>query len=502
MPSSTLVAYDSALAGKIVGPAALSDSEDYAGAPHEKGGLDGQGGGVPAQKMTTKNFSTSSTCSSGVSVPFSQLSDLFERLISHATIVDQGEAYREWSAGKVSILPVQTVGQPPYKPLVGGPSAQCCVKTGYVENGDAFVIKIASGGADGCGNTGFLLVFSQKTMQLTRQLNDEGILTEIRTAAATCFASQLLYFGLSKLEPPRIPIRHVGLLGAGVQAVWQLRFLRLITDCRSAKVYVRNPVKGRTFENQMKQSPFLPDREWKIEIVEDVGEVGRHCQLIHTLTGSKEELLVCKHLYWTNGNHHPGRSSSFATTKSKDSLRSVSSQSSLNSTASASAGGGPPPAPRQDEEPQEQLARRGSTTGSTTSAQSADEVAVDRVVEPTGRNKRRQHISAVGADAPGKSEIGLDVLLSADVLVCDSKEQTFERGEFQKLKAWEDEEVITNVKEIGDLMALMTSEEAGVDSLPDCQGLTVFDTSGIAVQDVHIAQMVAQMLDEQEVEPR
>ena len=54
-------------------------------------------------------------------------------------------------------------------------------------------IKIASGGARGGDNSGMMLVFSQETLRLETMLLDEGVLTEMRTAAASCLDA--VFFG-------------------------------------------------------------------------------------------------------------------------------------------------------------------------------------------------------------------------------------------------------------------------------------------------------------------
>ena len=67
-----------------------------------------------------------------------------------------------------------------------------CVKTGYAKGDDVFCLKVAGGGGKLGGNTGMMQVYSQRTLRLRCLLQDEGILTEMRTAAASCLASRLL----------------------------------------------------------------------------------------------------------------------------------------------------------------------------------------------------------------------------------------------------------------------------------------------------------------------
>ena len=77
-------------------------------------------------------------------------------------------------------------------------------------------------------NSGVMQIYSQDTGRLEALLLDEGLLTEIRTAAAGALASTLL-------APTAVSC--VGILGTGVQARWQLRFLKNATSCRKVLVF-------------------------------------------------------------------------------------------------------------------------------------------------------------------------------------------------------------------------------------------------------------------------
>ena len=106
-------------------------------------------------------------------------------------------------------------------------------KTGYINGDDVMVAKIAGGGNPNFGNSGMMLIFDQLSLRLNTLLLDEGVLTEIRTAAASVLGSKTLLG--SKLKN----VQSIGIVGAGIQARWQLRFLALITDCRTVKITSR-----------------------------------------------------------------------------------------------------------------------------------------------------------------------------------------------------------------------------------------------------------------------
>ena len=91
----------------------------------------------------------------------------------------------------VSTPPIQSLGKVgTMAALLGGASAGVCVKTGYITNDEYFVIKVAGGGVG--KNSGSVMCFSQKTLDLEKIFLDEGIMTEVRTAAASALASKLL----------------------------------------------------------------------------------------------------------------------------------------------------------------------------------------------------------------------------------------------------------------------------------------------------------------------
>jgi ornithine cyclodeaminase len=295
--------------------------------------------------------------------------------------------------GLSSSLPIQTAGQIPQPTLTAGKGAQVCIKTGYVKDGETMVSKVAAGGGDDTGNTGVVFVFSQTTLRLKTVLCDEGLLTEVRTAAACAFASKLLLGRRVK------DVSKIGLVGGGVQAVWQLRMLQSLNEnCNRVVVKTRSKESAQAFMDRMKSSTYLPDREWEFEHYESVQNGGngfRECQLIHTLTTSREPVL-----YSEDCN--------------------------------------------------------------------------------VGSEMDFLHITAVGADSPGKCELSHELIRKANDLYCDSKPQSMERGEFQA------QEFHDKLVEIGSVES-SPHEEVG-------RRFTIFDSSGLPLQDVEMANLISNML--------
>jgi ornithine cyclodeaminase len=95
------------------------------------------------------------------------------------------------------------------------------------------------------------------------------------------------------------------------------------------------------------------------------------------------------------------------------------------------------------------------------------------------------HITAVGSDTPQKQELDAAVLSRADRVVADSIEQCLVRGEIcHAMKAGSIDR--GDVVELGDVIAGRTPGRTSEDQI------TVADLTGVAVQDIKIAEAVFQ----------
>ena len=314
------------------------------------------------------------------------------------------KGFISYSAGGFNACPIQTMGAPPMAPFSGSCSgsgsgdnsdnyqAQTCVKSGYVTGASHYIIKVASGGYPFPSNSGLMQLYSQSTGKLETILLDEGILTELRTAAVGALAAQLL-------APPLDEIACIGILGTGIQARYQLKYLAHVTSCRTVKVW------GRTKENVQKYINDMTLDGWKVTAVDTPQDLLHDCSLIITTTSSREPLLQ-----YTSDIQHP------------------------------------------------------------------------------------LHITCIGSDATGKRELDPKLVASADLLVADCKLITQERGEFEdSLK----QQLVSldKVVELGKLIEKkeLNRQRSKTDGENDCR-LTIFDSSGVAVQDCVIAAMVNEAL--------
>ena len=93
------------------------------------------------------------------------------------------------------------------------------------------------------------------------------------------------------------------------------------------------------------------------------------------------------------------------------------------------------------------------------------------------------HINAIGADAAGKHELVDEILLDAN-LVIDDYEQTTHSGEINVPYS---EGTLTEDDIYGEIGEIVVGKKAG--RTPD-DGITVFDSTGLAIQDVAAAHVV------------
>lgn len=194
------------------------------------------------------------------------------------------EGFVAYSEGRAVIPPVGEL-------IFEKPPGETHIKYGYIQGGDHYVIKIASGFY---GNTslglpsghGVMLLFSQKTGFLEAVLLDEGHLTDVRTAAAGAVAGKHLAPGT---------VDRIGVLGGGVQGRLQLRFLLPVTSCRKAVVWMRDPSEVDSYLES------LADTDLEIEIAGSPEKVADECNLIVTATPAKTPLLMAD---WIRAGTH------------------------------------------------------------------------------------------------------------------------------------------------------------------------------------------------------
>ena len=291
------------------------------------------------------------------------------------------EGFRLYSEGKTVVPPVGYLH-------LEAPPGDVYIKAGYIKGDDVYVVKFASGFSENPArglppDNGLMLVFSQQTGAAETILLDEGYLTGVRTGIAGAVAAK-------HLAPSEV--EAIGIVGAGTQARFQLKYLKEVTDCRRAIVWGRSDEELEAYRRDMEPEGFA-------------------------LTSTRQ-------------------------------MNDLTKASNLIVTATR---------------------------------------AVEPVIE--GGVRRGTHITAVGADAPGKQELATQIVARADRVIADSKEQCLAQGEIQtavKEGLLDPDSVI----ELGDVIADPSKGREDDDQI------TVADLTGVAVQDVQVAKFVACALSE------
>lgn len=282
------------------------------------------------------------------------------------------EGFVAYSSGRTVVPPVGEL-------RFDAPPGDVHIKYGYVRGAETYVVKIASGFYDNPliglpSSNGLMLVFAQKTGELRAVLLDEGLLTDVRTAAAGAVAAK-------HLAPPRV--RAIGIVGTGIQARLQLLHLRDVVATREVFVFGRNADNVATYIRDMTAEGFVVHAA-------SIAELCREADLVVTTTPATHPLILPEHV-------HAGL-----------------------------------------------------------------------------------HITAVGADTPGKRELGM--LHLADRVVVDSLGQCRERGELASAEVDP-----SRIVELGRVIA-------GAAGRTHADDVTVCDLTGVAVQDVQIATAVCDRL--------
>ncbi len=187
------------------------------------------------------------------------------------------DAFVAYSDGSATVPPVGHLG-------FLDPPGDMHIKYGHIKGDPYYVIKVATGFYQNQSigipnNNGLMLVFNASTGQPEALIQDEGYLTDLRTALAGAV--------VAKYMAPA-SVNGIGIIGTGVQARFQLRLLSWVTDCRNVYVYGRGDDKVLSYAAEMAVEGF------NITKCTSPAEVARQSNLIVTTTASNEPLLTAE----------------------------------------------------------------------------------------------------------------------------------------------------------------------------------------------------------------
>ena len=201
--------------------------------------------------------------------------DRIKSVLPNVDLLSEIESgFAAYSSGLAVVPPVGELG-------FQSPPGDVHIKYGYMNKDDVYVIKIASGFYENrrenlpVGN-GMMLVFSQKTGQPLAMLQDEGYLTDVRTAVAGAVAAKYL-------SPTNIDC--IGIVGTGTQAKLQLKYLKNVIDCDKVVVWGRSPDSLSDYIKSM------DNYNYQVKPTASINDIVKQCQLIITCTPSEKALI-------------------------------------------------------------------------------------------------------------------------------------------------------------------------------------------------------------------
>lgn len=266
-------------------------------------------------------------------------------------------------------------------------NADCHIKYGHIEGDPIFVVKMASGFYDNPrvglpSSRGISIAASAEHGEIIAVLDDEGWLTELRTAVGGAVATQALC---------RPGSRHFGIVGAGTQARLQIQAAAYLfgPGRLQFRVWGRNPERVQALVREFAGTDVAVDGEPDLE---------RLCRL--------SDVLV-------------------------------------------------------------------TTTPATAPLVEARWIAAGT------------HITAVGADAPGKQELDVELVCAASLRVADHLDQSLDHGEFSVAHAagrLPRERVIA----LGDVI------RGSAPGRTADEQITIADLTGVVTQDIAVARIALQ----------
>lgn len=156
------------------------------------------------------------------------------------------------------------------------------VKGAHMKDAPHFVVKVAGGWYHNPGKglpvgSGLVAVFSAVTGIPEALLLDNGFLTDLRTGAAGALAAEYL---------ARPTLNKVAMIGAGLEARFQLQALADVRPTPLVEAWSRTPQRAEAFAQEMRDELGLD-----VRVAENVESAVREADLVVTATPSREPLI-------------------------------------------------------------------------------------------------------------------------------------------------------------------------------------------------------------------
>ena len=187
-------------------------------------------------------------------------------------IIETG--FVEYSKGNSVVPPVGEL-------LFTDPPGDVHIKYGYIKGQDNYIVKIASGFPENnelglSTSHGVMVIFDSRSGYLKCILHDEGYLTNVRPAVAGSMCAK-------HLAPKKVTKR--GVIGTGIQARLQLKYIKYTTRCVDVMVLGRDSKKINDYIEDMRKEGF------NLEVANNSKQLCESCNLVVTATSANESLI-------------------------------------------------------------------------------------------------------------------------------------------------------------------------------------------------------------------
>ncbi|MEX5563177.1 hypothetical protein SM764_07125 [Pseudophaeobacter sp. 1A16562] len=194
------------------------------------------------------------------------------------------QAFRALSDGTAT-APVQV--------LYPSPGADIHVKSATLAGCPIFTVKMAGWSQDLANigappSSGMIVVFDSQTCRPVAILQDDHLISDYRTAAASAVVADLLVIDRAQ---------HAVVIGTGTQARLQVEALLLVRPVTSVQVWGRDHAKAQALVDKL-QAQFARVR---FEVADDLEQAVRSSDVILTATGAKQPLI---HADWLSPGQH------------------------------------------------------------------------------------------------------------------------------------------------------------------------------------------------------
>lgn len=193
------------------------------------------------------------------------------------------DGFTRLADGKAVMPPIMRIDVPEH-------NGEVDVKSAYLQGLDSFAVKMSSGffdndklGLPSLG--GMMILLSAKVGFPQALLLDNGYLTDVRTGLAGAIVAKYL---------ARQRLGTVGVIGAGAQARYQVRALKLVRDFEQVMVYNRTPER---VEKYIEEMTAVLDAD--VLQATSIADVVRQSDVVITTTPAKKPFLKADWL-------HPG----------------------------------------------------------------------------------------------------------------------------------------------------------------------------------------------------